>query len=81
MLMRDEITVARRSLMASPAAHFRNGYYSYLIGRNTRNAVNEFLTRHEEALDAMAHPRDKETDSTMLDRVHEILVRHKEDRD
>ncbi len=80
-LMQDDVSVARKALMASPCAHLRRRYTSYLIGRNTRNAVNEMLLRHEEALDALAHPRDKETTGSMLDRVHEILIRNREDRD
>lgn len=79
--MHHDVRLVRQSLMRSPAVHLRRRYFSYLIGRNTRDACNEMLLRHEEALDAMAHPREKETPQTMLDRVHEILVRDREDRD
>ncbi len=79
-LMRDDVAVARRALMASPAVFLRRGYTSYLIGRKTRDACNEMLMRHSEALDALAHPRDKETAESMLDKVHEILTINRLDR-
>lgn len=80
-LMKDDVNVTRKALMASPCVGYQRRYPLYLIGRKTRDAANEMLLRHEEALDAMAHPREKETAESLLDRVHEILVRNREDRD
>jgi hypothetical protein len=80
-LMRHDVALARAALMSSQPVHQRRGYQSFLIGRNTRNAVNEMMTRHEEALDVLAHPRADETAASLLTRIHEILVREREDRD
>lgn len=80
MLLRDDVNLTRRALMCSPPVHLRRGYFSYLIGRRTRDAINEHLLRSEEALAALANPHARETPETMLDRLHTILTRSTEDR-
>lgn len=80
MLLRHSVNLTRQALMASPPVHMRRGYMSYLVGRNTVNACNEMLTRHEEALYVLSHPQENETPEHQLDRIHEILIREIEER-